>query len=57
MVNIKSVGHVHGGMMAKFPSFDSNKRIKKKVALLFSKACVMNWATKWAETGLPCRLG
>ena len=57
MVNIKSVGHVHGGMMEKFLSFDSNQRIKKKVAPLISKTCVMNWAAKWAETGLPCGLG
>ena len=45
------------GRWEKFPSFDSNQRIKKKVAPLISKTCVMNWAAKWAETGLPCGLG
>jgi hypothetical protein len=34
--------------MEKFLSFDSNQRIKKKVAPLISEACVMNWVAKWA---------
>ena len=45
------------GRWEKFPSFDSNQRIKKKVAPLILEACVMYWAAKWAETGLPCGLG
>lgn len=57
MVNITSFGHLQGPKMGKFPRFDSNEMIKRKVDPLVSKPCVMDWAAKWARTGLPCGLG